>query len=390
MSTEAATTVVTEQTPVPSLSLADLMKPKPVEEVKPTNLADAIIEKATAPVVPAAPAVPPVAAPAATLTAEEQLAADAELKKIAEEDGAKPKEGEPGYVAPEPEEGTENLTAEQFYSTLDALYGEDINSAVDYGDKDPMSPEGVFVREQHIRERSMVEFAENLKERDPRGYSYFLHRSSGGSDEEFFKHKSFVLPDLQEIRDDVDLQRDLYEQVLLNRGNTPKQVSAMIKMAIADGELLAEAEGAYTAIQANETLMAKQAEDANKLAVARTNADIKQIGDVINENINTNNALRFIIPNNEKEQFSEEFRKNVHYENGSFFLVKPINQENLSQLMEAELFSYLKGDVSKLVAKQATKVAAVRTLQRLTAKPVAASTDTPTSGKALKDILPSK
>lgn len=355
-----------------SPSLADLMKPGVQAPVTVPDLAAELLKKegdpAPDPGTPPAepPKIPEPAPVDPVLTAEE-----IEAQRIADE-----------AAAAEADAGDTD-----FYATLDGMYGEDINGQIDYGTSDPMSPEGVFIREQFIRDKAHSEFAESLKGNDPRAYSYFLHRSSGGSDEEFFSTKSFVLPSLQEVRDSVDLQRELYQSVSLNRGNTPKQTEALLKMAIDNGELLTEAETAYKSIQDNESKVAEAAEKANAANQLRISQDIKVIGDAINKVIDSNDALKFIIPKNEKEAFSEVFRNNVQYDNGKFFLVKPLSPENLSQLMEAELFSYLKGDVSKLVQKQATTVAARRTMQRILPKETVASTATPSAGKALREIL---
>jgi hypothetical protein len=364
-----------------SLSLSSLLSGQVASEPVVENLADAIITKATDPATPAADPLTP-----------------ATPEKGSEPEGADPEPGTEPVTDPETPEGDpetpegegdepETFTAETFYATLDALHGVDINAGVDYGETDPMSPEGVFIREQHIRDLSMEEFANSMKENDPRAYSYFLHRSNGGSDDEFFSAKSFVLPDLQEVRDNVDLQRDLYEQVLLNRGNSPKQVAAIIKMAIEDGELLTEAETAYKAVKENESKVALQAEAKNKAIQQKRSADTQEIGDALNSVLDSNSALKFIIPKAEKEMFSEVLRKQIQYENGNFFIVKPLSKENMAAVVEAELFSYLKGDVSKLVNKKATTVAAVRTLNRIKAKPVVGSTSTPEAGITLKQIL---
>src|SRR5690606_3300635 len=90
-----------------------------------------------------------------------------------------PVEGTPPQVEEE-EEGSEEggegegQTDEDFYRTLDAMHGEDVNANIDYGDVDPMSAEGVFRREQYIAQKAVSKYTNQLQNEDPRAYAYML------------------------------------------------------------------------------------------------------------------------------------------------------------------------------------------------------------------------
>ena len=276
---------------------------------------------------------------------------------------------------------------EEFYATLDGLYGEDINANIDYGENDPLSPQGVFIRENYVAEKRVAAFEENLKQADPRGYAYLLHRQTGGSDEEFFAKPSTVLPDLQAVKDSVDLQRKVLQQVLLSRGNTEKQTERLIAGAIEDGQLAIEAETAYIEIKQRENDDFARADTLNKQQIAKQEKDLSELDTVVNSVITSGDGLKLVIPEADKQRFAQSFKNLVHYDNGEFFLLKPLSEKNLSKVMEAELFEYLGGDLKKLVERKATTLNAKRVLGRITKGAPPKGGHTPNTSMTLGDIF---
>jgi hypothetical protein len=294
---------------------------------------------------------------------------------------------ETGLSEVEETEEDEVQIPEEFYATLDQLYGEDINAGIDYGDNDPLSPQGVFIRENYVADMRVARFEESIKTNDPRGYAYLLHRQTGGSDEEFFAKPSTVLPDLQAVKDSVDLQRKVYQQVLLSRGNTEKQAERLVNGAIEDGNLVIEAEAAYTEIKKRETDDFERADALNKTQIAKEKKDLETLDTVVNSVITSGDGLKLVIPEADKQKFASSFKNLIHYDNGELFLLKPFSEKNLNKVMEAELFDYLGGDLRKLVERKATTLNAKRVLGRINKGAPPKGGHTPNSSMTLGDVF---
>ena len=131
------------------------------------------------------------------------------------------------------EESTEDV--ESFWKEVEQITGESIQ--IDYGGTDPLSPAGVALREMKIRGDAALKFEQYLKQTDPRGYAYLLHREAGGSDEEFFAKKSFVLSDREEFENSIEQQSSLLKHSLTEKGVPEEVAQATIDKYIKDNVL---------------------------------------------------------------------------------------------------------------------------------------------------------
>jgi hypothetical protein len=121
-----------------------------------------------------------------------------------EEELEETKEEETEETEDEPTE--DEVQDAEFFKAVDALHGEELT--VEYGDVDPMSPEGIFKREQAIADRSIDSWEASIKEKSPRHYAYLMHGLNGGSDEDFFEKTKDLgsLPTEEELEIDQDIQ----------------------------------------------------------------------------------------------------------------------------------------------------------------------------------------
>lgn len=302
---------------------------------------------------------------------EAQEAADAEAAAAAEAEG----------------NDDEDPKGEKFLAAVNALRGDDFDKTVEYPDGViPTTPEGIHFRDKALEKHAVDKWESYLKQSDPRGYAYLLHRQNGGTDEEFLSKGSAVLPDLDAMKESVDLQREVYRQGLIANGLPEKQVKALVEMAAKDGELLAEAEAMHAKIKADEE---KQLEDANKKLETKTKADQKAITDfsgVLEKEILQGANLKFVIPDAEKPKFMEYLKNNIRYDDGQFYLVKPVTKDNLVEQIQTELFGHLKGDLKKLVERNAKTLVAQR-LKLTNDKPKPKAGEAPqTTGLSLGQI----
>ena len=223
---------------------------------------------------------------------------------------------------------------------------------VDYGNTDPLVPEGLAKRELALFRFAQEQRDKMLEQTDPRAYAYFLHRQSGGDDESFLEsNKAFVLPRLEDLQTNQNLQQNLYRKYLLDRGVMPEVVDEQIKKLTKDNKLLPQAQAAYDQLrnieqqQLNQYKQQQQYEQ-EQLSQFQNNI-INAIGtQIVNENNN------FIIPKTEQPVLLSYIQNNLRYDGEKLYYVNEINLRDpnaLQSLVNNALFQYKKGDVSSLV-----------------------------------------
>lgn len=267
------------------------------------------------------------------------------------QDGTIQKVGENTEVEPAPEE---------FWNSVNALTGREIT--VDFGDVDPISPEGVALRENAIVESTLKEFDQNLRESNPRAYAYFLHTQAGGSDDDFFGVGQPSLPAREDFESNADAQASLLKQDLVNKGVPEEVAQSTIDKYIKDNLLSEKALKLYDQYHEEDQKQIKQmearaAQDEQKFKQQLENFE-KSVTDSIASRVN------LIIPEAKRSAFNSFIKENTRYADGEFFFVQPVKQESLDKQIEAMYFQFVKGDLKSLIAKKAKE----ETVQRLRTK----------------------
>lgn len=255
-------------------------------------------------------------------------------------------------------EGDEDETdALKFYEQVDQITGEPVE--IDFGTIDPLSPEGVALRDRVIREDAARKFEDYLKTSDPHGYAYMLHRRAGGSDKDFKKEDAYALPDEQEFDDNADMQVNILKRDLLDKGVPTEVVDATVAKYIKDNMLHEKSKIAYTnRKKAQEEQMAEienaHREKERKMAEA-VNAITTNIAKEISED-----GLDFIIPETKKAGFNQFVKNNLRLDDGKFYVVTELG-DNIKEVLGAQYFQFVKGDLKNLIKREAKK----QTVQKL-------------------------
>lgn len=249
---------------------------------------------------------------------------------------------------------------EDFYKTVEQITGEPVT--VDYGDIDPLAPEGVAIREKAIRDDAVTKFEEYMKASDPRAYAYAIHRSNGGSDEDFFETKHYVLPDADTFKTSVDLQTKMVKQDLLDKGVPEEIVEATVAKYVKDNVITDKATAVYNAKKQAEAFQLQELEKEQKAQQQEFQQAVSNVLTIVSKNINE--GLNLIVPDAKKNEFNEFVKNNIRFDNGKFYVVSELGQNNLKEVLESQYFQYVKGDLTALVERKAKTV----TTQRLRTK----------------------
>lgn len=258
----------------------------------------------------------------------------------------------PDTAPPEdnPEEPVDEDDPLAFWNSVDTLRGEPLK--VDYGNTVPNSPEGALVREKAIEEHAINKWETWLEKSDPRSYAYMLHRSRGGSDEDFMKTEIPVLPEYETFKSSVDLQAGVYRRDLLNKGIDPELVETVVRAAIKDEKIFDKADAVYQKAQLEAQ---SQVEKLNKQIEAddrEFSRRATEMANVISGTIGSQD-LGVVIPEDKKADFSRFMNEMVREQNGQFYLLQALDRDSVKELTTAMYFLFRKGNLDDLVARKA-------------------------------------
>lgn len=300
-----------------------------------------------------------------TPTEVEGLDADGNLLEgyIKQEDGTivKVPESTDSAAAEETEEEEEEnteVTPEAFYEAVTAQTG--IEVPVDFGDIDPLSPEGVAIRDLELVKQTRNNFEEELKTQYPRAYAFFLHNKEGGNDEDFFKAPAPAVLAREVFEEDPDAQEAWVRRDLLSKGLSQTIVDLQVKEYITQGKLKENALKVYdVTLEADR----RRLEDIQQREAARQRTFDSSVQTLTKEVDSTIKAgMKSLVPETKQQEFANFVMQHIQHDGeNNFFAILPISKEEMATTMDSLYLQYLKGDLSKLVAKEAKK----ETTQRL-------------------------
>lgn len=240
-----------------------------------------------------------------------------------------------------------------FYARVDELSGTTIEVTYPEG-VDPISPEGVVLRDAAVRASAEQAFEAQLKKEDPRSYAYMLHRHSGGSDEEFFKGApAFTLPTEDDLNKSAELQKEMLSFDLKNRGLDDDIIETIIAKAIKDSKLKDKAVESYKYIETKQEEQNTLIEQRRKATEQRNAQELAVMEADITNTIEK--EISFVVPDAAKPEFRKFLNSKISYDDqtGDFFIIDKLEKDSLKNTIEALLFQYKKGDLATLIRKEA-------------------------------------
>lgn len=229
---------------------------------------------------------------------------------------------------------------------------------------DPISPEGVVLRETVVRDQAVAMWEDSLKERYPRAYAYMMHHMEGGSDAEFLNNERGVsLPDRVTVEGSIELQTNLYKNDLLNKGVDPDIVEAQLANTIKKNQLGEKALGIYDGILKDQQAELSRIEVRNKQAAEQFDKIVKTVSTKVEQSLPN---LGFVVPEARKTDFLKYVDDHMQYDRGTgkTYLVLDFDPENPKTHLEAMAFQFLGGDLNKIVQQKVTTKASQRLRQQ--------------------------
>jgi hypothetical protein len=290
------------------------------------------------------------------ITAEDALDKDGKLR----EGFLKDKDGK--YTI-DPDYETEP-TDKEFYEKVHSLTGLELN--VDYGDIDPLAPEGVAKREQAAYELGAVKFEEYLEKSNPRAYAFMMHTNLGGSEEDFLATAAPSLPTREDFEESSDMKADWIKRDYMSKGVPEVVVDATIKELIKNNTL------DETALKLYNNLETVQKDQLDALQAYTKENEInfrRQVDAVLGDVTKTISSTELMvdIPQAKRTEFEQYVVKHIGHNESGFFLTQQLAPDTLPDLIAGMYLQFSKGDLSAIVNKKAKTVATQRLRLRLKA-----------------------
>lgn len=263
-------------------------------------------------------------------------------------------EGEGG----EEEEEDDDISPEDFFKEVEAKTNYAVQ--VDYQGVDPLSPEGVALREVAIVQQAELSYDEHIRRTMPRAYAYMLHVKNGGSDEEFFAVKTTPLADKETFSNDLDAQRSFVVSDLISKGVPDEIAKLTADKYIKDNTLTTKALELYEVKKQEEDKLLQDQIKKDAQRKTQFQQEVQSLTASIQKGIE--NEIKLVVPADKKKEFYNFVIENLEHDGENFYLAQKLDPTKLDAgMLEALYLQFVKGDVSALIKREGKK----QTLQRL-------------------------
>ena len=277
-------------------------------------------------------------------------------------------------IASTEDDDSDEVTPEDFYAEVQAKTN--IEVEVDYQNVDPLSAEGVALREVALVSKAEQDYDEYIRTTMPRAYAYMLHTKNGGTDEEFFAVKKVPLADKETFSVDIEAQRQFLIRDLLSK-DVPEEVAKLtVDQYVKTNVLTEKAMGLYEKKKQEETALLQEQINKDNARKQDFENSVATLTGVISQGIEK--EMRLVIPNDKKKAFNEFVIDNIQHDGKDFFLAQKLNPKEITPgFLEALYLQFVKGDVSALIKKEAKRQTAQRLGQRVKQDKGASSSGNP-------------
>lgn len=248
-------------------------------------------------------------------------------------------------------ENTEDENTASVYDQVDELTG--IKYEIDYGDVDPLTPQGIALREDHIADKAIEAFDNQLKAKYPRAYQLMLHLDAGGREDDFFKPENSNFKAIVLKKDDVAGQEAALRLALTAKKLSPAIIDAAVTNVKDSGSLFETSKAELEAMQKVQEAVEQQRAAVEQQRRQREEADMRGFADLLDNSIQKG-FDGVVIPATDRAKFAKFIGDRIDYQNGTFYTVKTIDPKELAKELKVAYFEFKGGDLKGLVERTAT------------------------------------
>lgn len=291
------------------------------------------------------------------------------VEEVKEDEVEEDKETPDPLETEEKEEPNDEIAdAEAFIEEVEKLTGIELD--LDYGDTDPLSPQGVALREAAVKEHTLDSFLQEIEEKFPQVFRALKHANNGGDVAELFAQSTARDYSKVAIGDeDSDLAKEILKEYYKSKG--VKNEAKIAKMIETDED---SAEGLVKEAKAAlEELKAEQNEKSNAIAQVqeRKAAEDRKRDQILvtalDEVIDTRDLGGFKIADKaEAQQFRDYVVSNIRkVGEGKYELSTPLDSAGMAKALQYQYFQFKKGDLTKIIRQKVESEGAKKLSLRL-------------------------
>lgn len=263
--------------------------------------------------------------------------------KIALEDE---KESEDDKLDPE--------VATKFFEEVQKITGLEVE--VDYKDVDPLSPQGVALRDQAIKEVVLDDFLVEIEEKFPAVYRALKYANDGGDPAELFTQTKTRDYSKVELKDGDDaLARQILTEYYQIRGVKSEQKLAKLLESDEDSTtgLVGEAKGALEELKADQEEERQEASKEQELRAEERRKKDRVVVAAIDEALESKQLGSFRLTDRTE---AAEFRKfvigNLSRTADGYQLTSDLDEKNIARALQFQYFQFKNGDLSKIIQQK--------------------------------------
>lgn len=263
--------------------------------------------------------------------------------KIALEDE---KESEDDKLDPE--------VATKFFEEVQKITGLEVE--VDYKDVDPLSPQGVALRDQAIKEVVLDDFLVEIEEKFPAVYRALKYANDGGDPAELFTQTKTRDYSKVELKDGDDaLAKQILTEYYQIRGVKSDQKLAKLLEADEDSTtgLVGEAKSALEELKADQEEERQEASKEQELRAEERRKKDRVVVAAIDEALESKQLGSFRLTDRTE---AAEFRKfvigNLSRTADGYQLTSDLDEKNIARALQFQYFQFKNGDLSKIIQQK--------------------------------------
>lgn len=251
--------------------------------------------------------------------------------------------------------------AQKFFEEVEKITGQEID--VDYGDVNPLSPQGVAIREKAIRESALDGFLEDMEVKYPMVFKALTHASNGGNVADLFTTATGRDYSTVQIGEkDEPLAKEILKEYFKSKGiKSDARISRLIQDAEESDEgIITEAKAVLQELKDEQEEKRNKVLEEQKLVKEADQKRDKLLVSAIDEVLETGKLGTFKIPSRqEAADFKKFVIQNVRKTpDGKYELAMGLDSSNMEKVLQAHYFQFKKGDLDKLIQIKASTVGA--------------------------------
>lgn len=255
----------------------------------------------------------------------------------------------------ESDSGVEDPSA--FFEEVEKITGQGVE--VDYGDVDPLTPQGIAIREKAVREAALDGFLEEIETKYPAAYKALQHAYNGGDVADLFKAVTSRDYSKVELNDsDSELAKEILKEYYQSKGiNSESRIKRLLETAEDSEEgVVAEAKSALEELRAEQAEVTDRVLKEQQAKAEEQKKKDKLTVSAIDEVLESGKLGNFKLTGKAEAQDFKRFalsslRKTA---DGKYEFATPLDAGNLEKLLQYQYFQFKKGDLSKLIQIKAS------------------------------------